>query len=84
MEQWKDIKGYEGIYKIRKTGLVKKLKTKMPMPNGGFRLDKEKILTPSICKKGYFNIGLSKNNKKKSKKHKKNNKMKSKKHKKNN
>lgn len=66
MEEWKDIPGYERIYQVSNFGKIKKLKTNMPMPNGGHRIDKEKILIQSICKKGYFNIGLSKCNKKKS------------------
>jgi len=66
MEQWEDIKGYEGIYQVSNIGEIKKLETKMPMPYGGFRLDKEKILVKAVCKKGYYNIGLSKSNKKSS------------------
>lgn len=48
---WKDIVGYEGIYKISNTGLVKK--------NNG------KIMMPYETRKGYLRLGLSKDGKRK-------------------
>lgn len=49
MEQWKDIKGYEGLYQISDEGRVKSLYFK-----------KEKILKPHVTK-GYLTVRLYKN-----------------------
>ena len=51
-EEWKDIKGYEGIYQISNFGNVKNVSKK-----------KEKILKPEITKKGRCLIKLSKGGK---------------------
>jgi hypothetical protein len=52
MEIWKDIKGYKGYYQISNTGKVKSLKKLI-------------ILKNQINKKGYFEVNLYKNKKKK-------------------
>lgn len=52
MENWKEIKGYEGLYQISDTGRVKSLHNY----RGG-----NSILKPRL-KKGYYTIGLRKNN----------------------
>ena len=55
MENWKDIKGYEGLYQVSNFGRVKSL-----------RYGKEKVrkqTTTKTCK--YNAIGLRKNNKRK-------------------
>ena len=49
MEIYKDVIGYEGIYKISNLGNVK-----------SFKWNKEKILSPSGNSKGYCILGLSK------------------------
>jgi hypothetical protein len=49
-EIWKDIKYFEGLYQISNFGNIKRLKN-----------SKEKLLKPSIEKKGYLKIRLSKN-----------------------
>lgn len=51
MEEWRDIKGYEGIYQISNKGRVKSL--------GNNKTRKEKILRPGK-RKGYFYISLCK------------------------
>lgn len=51
-EIWKDIKGYEGLYKVSNLGNIKGLKS-------------NKILTPKKRNDGYLNIQLYKNNKRK-------------------
>ena len=51
MEEWRDIKGYEGIYQISNKGRVKSLNYK--------RTGKEKILSPGK-RRGYFYISLYK------------------------
>ena len=54
MEVYKDIKGYEGHYLISNLGNVKSLKN-----------NKEKILTSHPNERGYYNIDLYLNNKRK-------------------
>lgn len=54
MEQWKSIKGYEGIYEISSNGRVKSLKFGM-----------EKYLNPTLNNKGYYHITLYLNSKRK-------------------
>ena len=53
-EIWKDIKGFEGLYRVSNLGRVKSLKR-------SYRL-KEKILKPLI-NKGYYQVELCKNSK---------------------
>ena len=49
MEEFRDIKGYEGIYQISNLGRVK-----------SFKLNKEKILVKSV-NSGYYTVNLYKN-----------------------
>ena len=49
MEIWKDVKGYEGFYKVSNLGRVK-----------SFYCNKEKILKGSPDRKGYIRIGFRK------------------------
>ena len=56
MEEWKDIKGYEGLYQISNKGRVKSL------------YNKGKILTPGKDKDGYSIVSLYKNKIKKTNK----------------
>lgn len=60
---WKNITGYEGLYQISDTGLVKSLKRTCNSKNGKLRIVPEKILTPKLDKDGYLVLHLSKNNK---------------------
>ena len=57
-EEWKDIKGYEGLYQISNLGRIKSLNYN--------RTKKEKILSNSTNRKGYLFVILYKNGKKKS------------------
>lgn len=57
-EEWKDIKGYEGLYKISNLGRVKSLPK-----HAGRSYRKERILKNSIDKDGYIKVTLCKNNK---------------------
>lgn len=56
MELWKDIDGYDGMYKVSNIGRV------YSCPK--YR-HKGKILKLHICKNGYLTVGLSKNKKRK-------------------
>lgn len=47
-EIWKDIKEYEGLYQVSNFGRVKSLK-----------FGKEKVMSPVLHTRGYFNIELS-------------------------
>ena len=64
MEKWKDIKGYEGIYKINNKGVVKSLKRECNHKFGKM-IRKERILKNQLDKDGYETICLRKNNKQK-------------------
>ena len=55
MEEWKDIKGYEGLYQISNTGLVKRILS--------IKCKTERILQQGTQKTGYNYVNLSKNNK---------------------
>ena len=57
-EIWKAIPNYEGIYEVSNLGNIKSLNYN--------RTKIEKIMTPSLNRYGYYQIGLSKNNNKKS------------------
>lgn len=63
MEEWKDIKGYEGLYMISSLGRVKSLQPRGGNRNGMPRKGKEHILTPYISSTGYYKVSLVKNNK---------------------
>lgn len=49
MEEWKDIKGYEGLYQVSNMGRIKSLKN-----------NKETILKPYRVSTGYYKIDLRK------------------------
>ena len=59
MEIWKDIKGYENLYKISNLGRVKSV----PKKNGRFHQKKEIIMKQFDNRHGYLCLSLSKNNK---------------------
>ena len=56
MENWKDIKGYEGKYQVSDLGRVKSVK-----------FDKEKILSKTKSSGGYLKVSLCKDGKSKTK-----------------
>ena len=72
MEEWKDIKGYEGLYQVSDLGRIKSMDkicyNKGLKGNFKFYIRKEKILKPSIVSKGYVGIVLSKEKVRKPKK----------------
>ena len=57
MEEWRDVKGYEGKYQVSNLGNVKSLNY--------HRMGISKVLTPRKCKTGYLRIGLCKSSNKK-------------------
>jgi hypothetical protein len=62
-EEWKDIKGYEGLYKISNSGRVKRLGKWVNAGNGYYA--KEKILKNYKKDNGYLVVGLTINSKEK-------------------
>ena len=61
MENWKDIKGYEGFYQVSDCGNVRSLERDVYYSNGAVHHLKEKILVPNLDRGGYQNVGLYKN-----------------------
>ena len=55
MEEFRDIKGYEGLYKVSDLGRVKSLKR--------IRVNKDRILKNTLDSTGYLKVSLSKNSK---------------------
>jgi hypothetical protein len=64
MEQWKDIKGFEGMYQVSNLGNVKSLKRTAKHWQGGIRIVPERILK-LIYKREYAYVDLSINCKRK-------------------
>lgn len=65
MEKWKDIKGFEGLYKVSNMGRVKSLSRIQYNPTAGPILKKEKILRPGKggpVGKQYYTVSLWKDN----------------------
>lgn len=65
IEEWKDIKGYEGLYQVSDWGRVKSLDWELVQKSkyGGQRVVKHKgrILKQVLNNKGYYYLRLSKN-----------------------
>jgi len=62
IESWNDVIGYEGVYKISKTGLVNRLPIKTK--NGdNYHICKERLLINTLYNTGYYRVGLTKNGK---------------------
>ena len=57
-EEWRDIKGYEGLYQVSDQGHVKSLERKVRHWRGGERIQKERILKPSNDRGGYLLVSL--------------------------
>ncbi len=60
-EIWKDIKGYEGYYKVSNFGLVKSIERVIVRKNGALLPVRERILKQAIGKRGYELVVLQKN-----------------------
>ena len=58
-EEWRDVAGYEGLYQVSSEGRVKSLERNIPHWRGGERIQKERILKPSVVGGGYLRVGLS-------------------------
>lgn len=60
MEEWRDIKGYEGIYQISNLGNIKSLDRYVEYSDRPKVFTKEKIRKPVIAKTGYYMVILRK------------------------
>src|SRR5574344_1438387 len=58
-EEWRDIKGFEGYYKVSNLGRVKSLPRVIKYANGGSRKNNGGILKPRAHGKGYLGVSLS-------------------------
>lgn len=58
IEVWRDVIGYEGLYKVSNLGRVKSC-SRLKSNKWGSYLTKELIMSPSYNAKGYVQIGLS-------------------------
>lgn len=58
IEEWKDIKGYEGLYQVSNLGKVMSLERTTLMKDGRKRIEKEKILKPIKDRHGYYKVSL--------------------------
>ena len=59
-EEFRDIKGYEGLYQVSNLGRVKSLSRLINHWRGGERLIKERIKSVAVGSDGYLMVGLSK------------------------
>lgn len=62
MEEWRDIKGYEGLYQVSNEGRVKSVDRVIETPNN-IRNYKSKILVQTEKWCGYYEVSLYKNGK---------------------
>jgi len=64
-EVWKDVVGYDGIYKVSNVGRIKSLCKTIRRSNGSPPTTKERILKGTLNNIGYFTVSLWKNGYKK-------------------
>lgn len=57
MEEWKDVKGYEGLYQVSSDGRLKTL-AKRVRTASGTRFSPERIISPIVQHSGYAHVGL--------------------------
>jgi len=59
--EWRDVVGYEGIYQVSDTGLVRSIqRDSLGRKSGGYvRHLKERVLTQSISKGGYVRVSIN-------------------------
>ena len=58
IEEWKDVKGYEGLYQVSNCGNVKRLERTDTRCRQGFRIFKERPLKPFLSH-GYWKVVLT-------------------------
>lgn len=60
-EIWKDVIGYEGLYRVSSLGLIKGLDRIVPDKRKGTVIVHGKIMTQNINNRGYYTLSLCKN-----------------------
>lgn len=65
IEEWRDVKEYEGFYKVSNSGIVKGLRRIITRKNGAKQEITEKIITPSMVNSGYLKVMLNRKDKRK-------------------
>lgn len=63
MEEWKDILGYEGYYRVSNLGSVKALARNVIYATGVVHAFKERIICVNLKRTGYFNVALCRDGK---------------------
>tara|TARA_R110000737_G_C14376353_1_gene449735 strand:+ start:168 stop:692 length:525 start_codon:yes stop_codon:yes gene_type:complete len=63
MEEFRDIKGYEGLYQVSNLGRVKSLSRTIYKVDGTTQTFKDKIRSSTFNGRGYLQLGLTKNGK---------------------
>jgi len=58
MEVWKDIKGFEGFYKVSNKGNIIRVEHNITDKNGHIKKLKYKKMTKKTCKNGYISVHL--------------------------
>jgi len=67
VEVWKDVVGFEDYYEVSNTGKVRRKKGKTVYKDGRIARFSQTVLKPSVFKKGYLMVYLSRKSKKKTK-----------------
>lgn len=63
MEEWRNIKGYEGLYEVSNQGRIRSLVRKVTYKDGRVYFYKSKVLKPSKDRYGYYFVNLCKEGK---------------------
>lgn len=61
--EWRDVVGYEGLYKVSNNGLIKNVPRTYKMKDGRNRTIKEQYMKFMVDKDGYNRVGLRRNGK---------------------
>lgn len=64
-EEWRDVKGYEGFYQVSNLGRVRTISYMHCLRGRLYRIDCERLITPTDNGNGYLIIGLQKDNERK-------------------
>jgi hypothetical protein len=62
IEEWRNVKGYEGFYQVSNLGRVKSKSRTINHINGRMQRVYERIMRPKLLFNGYYAVELSKNN----------------------
>jgi hypothetical protein len=59
-EEWRDVVGYEGLFQVSSNGVIRSLDRYLPMPNGGKKIVKGKLIKQYLTRNGYMIVILGK------------------------